>query len=305
MKRVLITGAGSYLGESIAAELTIPNSELRTPNSEAELSTPSSEFRIPNFEVETLDMQNENWEQTSFTGFDAILHVAGIAHQQEGSQHAEIYYRVNRDLAVRVAEKAKAEGVKQFVFFSSMSVYGISTGHITAETPEQPNTHYGRSKLMAEQMITPLGDEQFQVAVLRPPMIYGKSCRGNYPRLSRMVQKLPMLPKVRNERSMLYIGHLCAFIRRLVESGQGGCYFPQNREYVSTDELVRQIALAHGKDLWQPIGFGWLINLLAKHINALSKVFGSLTYDRGMSRAFSQEDELSFAQTIRLTEDGS
>ena len=284
MKRVLITGAGSYLGENIAAAL------MKEPE---------------DFLVETLDMQQATWKNVSFSGFDAVIHVAGIAHQRETKENAEYYYRINRDLAYDTAEKAKAEGIGQFVFFSSMSVYGITSGRITAGTPENPKTHYGKSKLLAEEAIARLSDGSFRVAILRPPMIYGRGCRGNYPRLSRMVQKLPLFPQVKNERSMLYIGGLCTFVAQLVQSGRGGLFFPQNCEYVSTDELARQIALARGKKLWQPKGAGWLIRLLAKRVGTLGKVFGTLTYDREMSQDFADPAEVPFAETIRLTEGGA
>ena len=71
--------------------------------------------------------------------------------------------------------------------------------------------------------------------------------RGNYPRLSALAQSLPLFPRVQNERSMLYIDTLCAFVERLADSGAGGLYFPQNREYVSTCAMVREIAACHGR----------------------------------------------------------
>lgn len=281
MKRILITGAGSYIGTHLEAALS---------------AAPDA------FVAQTLDVRGTVWESFDLSGFDAVVHVAGIAHQIEKPENEQSYYAVNRDLAVRVAERAKAAGVKQFVLFSSMSVYGLVLGRITEETPLAPNTYYGKSKLMAEEAIRAMEGNGFQVAVLRPPMIYGKGCRGNYPRLAAMVQRLPVFPKVNNERSMLYIGILCQFMRALLKSGEGGLFFPQNREYVSTDELARQVALVHGKRLWQPRGFGWLIRLLSGRISLLGKVFGTLTYDKAMSRAFPDTEEMDFAATIRETE---
>ena len=102
------------------------------------------------------------------------------------------------------------------------------------------------------------------MAVLRPPMIYGKGCRGNYQSLRRLILKTPMFPRCGNQRSMLYVGNLCLFMGRLLESGQGGFVFPQNREYVSTDGLAREIAKANGKKLWQPKGFGGLLWALGR-----------------------------------------
>lgn len=277
MKNVLITGAGSYLGMHIAAEL-----------------------EPAGMRVNTLDM-HEPLPEAAFVGWDTVIHVAGIVHRQETESNMRLYDQVNRELAVQTAMQAKAQGVRQFIFFSSMSVYGMTVGHITAQTAPAPNTAYGLSKWAAEQALAALNDDGFQVAVLRPPMIYGKGCRGNYPRLRALALRTPVFPKAGNARSMLYIGHLCAFVRGLVQSGEGGLFFPQNREYVSTDALVMEIAKANHHRLWQPRGLGGLLRLLSGKISLFGKVFGSLTYDHSMSESI--PGELDFARTIAMTEE--
>ena len=279
MKHVLITGSGSYIGSSIAAFL------------------PSDRYSVRELDVRS------GLDETAFAGQDAVIHVAGIAHQKETPENAPLYHQVNCDLAVRAAKAAKASGVKQFIFFSSMSVYGLVTGCITADTKPAPNTHYGRSKWEAEQQLAELADDSFRIAVLRPPMIYGRGCRGNYPRLAGFARKLPFFPKVSNQRSMLYIETLCAFTEKLLESGEGGLYFPQNREYINTTDMVQAIARCHGKTLPAVPGFGWLIRLAAGRVSVLGKVFGTLTYAMEMSTAFQDAGQLSFAETIRRTEE--
>lgn len=279
MIRVLITGENSYIGTHIEAQLA---------------SEPAC------FQVSTRDMRDD-WSR-DFSDFDAVVHVAGIAHQKENEDNAQLYYEVNRDLAVQAAKAAKESGVSQFVFLSSMSVFGMTCGRITMDTKPAPTTHYGKSKLEAEEALQALADDGFHMAVLRPPMIYGANCKGNYPRLSRLAQRLPVFPSVSNERSMLYIGTLAVFISQLLKSGEGGCYHPQNNEYVSTDALVRQIAAVHHKRIWQPKGLGWLLAALCRYVGIAGKVFGTLTYDQAMSEAFRDRHELTFAQTIALTE---
>lgn len=281
MTRLLITGAGSYIGGAVAAYWQ----------------------QATGRDARTVDVRGEDWKQVSFQGYDALLHVAGIAHRREAPGSAQEYYAVNRDLAVAVARKAKAQGVKQFIFLSSMSVYGLTTGHITAQSVPAPDTHYGKSKLQAEEALWPLAEEGFAVAVLRPPMIYGKGCRGNYPRLSALVRKAPFFPSVGNRRSLLYMDCLSAFLVRLIHSGRGGLFFPQNREYVGTDDLVREIARAQGRKIWQPKGLGWLLGLLAPEVKTVGKLFGSLTYDLALSQEFAQEGQMDFAETIRRTEE--
>ena len=282
MTHVLITGAGSYIGMHIARQLALSPER---------------------FTVRELDLQG-SFSAADFAGVDAVVHVAGIAHQKETAQNAPLYQQVNCDLALQTAQLAKAQGVKQFVFFSSMSVYGLTTGRITADTPPRPTTHYGSSKLAAEEALAALQDGSFRIAVLRPPMIYGRGCRGNSPRLAALACSLPCFPKGKNERSMLYIGTLCAFVQRLLESGEGGLYFPQNSAYVNTGDMVRRIAACHGRKLRLVPGFGWLLDAAAKRVGVAGKVFGTLTYDQRMSAAFRDEAELSFDETIRRTEVG-
>lgn len=280
MIRVCITGAGSYIGTNIALHLA------RKPEA---------------FQVAELDVSRP-WDRELLKGFDAVIHVAGIAHQKETDENRSLYTAVNRDLALEVAAAAKEAGVRQFVFFSSMSVYGLTTGHITADTRPAPNTAYGLSKWEAEQGLSALEDDSFRVAVLRPPMIYGKACRGNYPRLSALARSLPLFPRVNNQRSMLYTGTLCSFVETLLEEGCGGLYFPQNKDYVNTTALVKAVARCHRKRIWAVPGFGWLLRLLEGRIALVGKVFGSLTYDQRMSDAFRPADELDFAATIVETE---
>ena len=157
MKKILITGAGSYIGTSFEAYL--------------------SERFPDDYEVETVDMTDPAWRDKSFAGYDVVYHVAGIAHSDTGKippQKEALYRSVNTDLTVEVAKKAKADGVGQFIFMSSAIVYGDSgkigrAKVIEKDTPPAPANCYGDSKLQAERGILPLSDERFRVCVLRPP----------------------------------------------------------------------------------------------------------------------------------------
>lgn len=175
MKRVLITGAGSYVGGWVRKRL---------------------EQEPERFYVEELDVQDDAWKSFDFSGFDSVFHVAGIAHVSTDPSMEGLYYQVNRDLAVEVGKRAKAAGVRQLVFMSSSIVYGDSSsrdeGPITRETPANPANFYGRSKLEAEEGLHRLADDQFNVAILRCPMIYGPGCKGNFPTLAKIARKLPV-----------------------------------------------------------------------------------------------------------------
>ena len=270
MKKILITGANSYIGVSFENYMKQWADE---------------------YSVDTVDMIDGTWREKDFGGYDAVFHVAGIAHSDNGKISVEkekLYYAVNTDLTVETAKKAKADGAKQFIFMSSAIVYGESapigkTKIITRDTPTSPANCYGDSKVQAEKGILPLNDDTFKVVILRPPMIYGKGSKGNYPTLAKMALKMPVFPYVKNERSMLYIGNLCEFIRLMIVNGEQGIFWPQNGEYSNTAELVRMIAAAHGKKVGLVKGFGWALKVMSPFTGLVNKAFGSLSYDMGLS----------------------
>ena len=195
----------------------------------------------------------------------------------------------------------------QFIFMSSAIVYGESAPIgkdklITKDTPVSPANCYGDSKVQAENGIRPLNGENFKVVILRPPMIYGKGSKGNYPLLAKLALKTPIFPYVKNERSMLYIENLCEFVRLMVENGESGTFWPQNAEYSNTSELVKMIAEAHGKRVRLVKGFGWALKLMSHVTPVVNKAFGSLRYDVGMSGKTADYDRFSLKQSIEISE---
>lgn len=271
MKKILITGAGSYIGGAVEAHLA------RWPEE---------------YQVNTLSVRGEAWKDTSFQGYDAVLHVAGIVHQKKTKDdpaYRDLYRQVNVDLAVETARKAKAEGVGQFLFMSSESVYGLSAPLgkkvvITRDTPLRPVDNYGASKAQAEAELGKLAGENFRLAILRPPIVYGKGCRGNYVTMTKLAQKLPVFPKVDNQRSMVYMENLAELIRLLIDDRAAGIFCPQNNEYANTSDMVSQIAHAHGRNLILVGGMAWALKLLGRLTPMVDKAFGSLCYDRDLSR---------------------
>ncbi len=258
MKKVLITGANSYIGTSFENHIKENYNEEYT--------------------VHTIDMLDEGWREKSFEGYDSVVHVAGIAHQKETKQNAQSYYKVNKELAVEVAKKAKSQGVRQFVFLSTMSVYGINEGVITKETAPAPKNHYGISKWQAEQEIELLADKEFKVCILRPPMVYGKGCKGNFQLVAKLVKKSPVFPKIKNQRSMIHINNLNSFIELAIRNELNGLYFPQNREYVSTCAMAKGIAGALNKKIVFDVITGCAVALLRLRLSIAKKAFGSLIY---------------------------
>lgn len=258
MKKILIAGANSYIGMSFENYI-----KKNYPD---------------DYEVDTVDMIDGTWRDKDFSGYDAVFHVAGIAHQKETKENAPIYYKVNRDLAIETAQKAKNEGVSHFVFLSSMSVYGMETGIITKETVPNPKTNYGISKWQAEQGLSSLTSDDFKVAVIRPPMVYGEGCKGNYQFLTKVVKKSPIFPRVNNQRSMIHIDNLVSFVKMIIDEQVEGVYCPQNREYVKTVEMAASIAKKLNKKIYFTYLGGFAVIVFRPFMGILKKAFGSLIY---------------------------
>ena len=284
MKRVLITGKGSYIGTHFRDEL------LKYPEK---------------YEVEELEMRNDEWRNHDFSSYDVVYHVAGLAHSTPDESQRELYYRVNTELAYETAKKAKENGVKQFIFMSSIIVYGSGKiGEdrvITKETPLTPDNFYGNSKKQAEIKIRPLEDDNFKVVIVRPPMIYGPNSKGNYPLMAKFARKTPLFPTLRNQRSMLYLGNLIEFIRLMIDNEESGIYLPQNREYVSSVEMIKEIVKIHNHKIWFTGIFNPFIKLFNKQ-TYINKVFGNLTIDKELSKYKEDYNRYSFEESIQLTE---
>lgn len=273
-KRILIMGSGSYIGGAVKTYL---------------------ESDSPLYIVEEKDTIGLVPEPGMFKGYDVVFHVAGIAHMKETAENRPAYFKINRDLTVDIAKAAKAAGVGQFITLSSMSVYGILMGRIDRATVPRPVTAYGASKLSADETLKRLADADFKVAVLRPPMVYGKGCRGNYQLLRNFAVKSFVFPDIRNQRSMIYIGNLCEFVKRVIDCESSGLFFPQNREYVSTTEMVSLIAQSNGKKIKTTRIFNPLLRVIP--LTILKKIFGDLTYEKVHTVG-----KYRFQESIRLTE---
>ena len=284
MKRILVTGENSYIGTSFENWLA---------------NYPDT------YKVDTISVRGSSWKEKDFSGYDVVFHVAGIAHVSADPRLEEQYYQVNRDLTIETAKKAKADGVKQFVFMSSIIVYGDSSSDrqvIDKNTAPKPSNFYGDSKLQAEEGILALKSDDFKVVVLRPPMIYGKGSKGNYPKLAKGARKLPFFPDIDNQRSMLHIENLCEFVRIIIDNEECGLFFPQNAEYVKTSEMVRLIAEVHGRKIRLTKVFNPLLRLMGRRMELINKVFGNLVYDQTISEYTVDYRIRDLKESIELTE---
>lgn len=283
MIRVLITGAGSYVGESVRKYI---------------LNTSPGQF-----EIDAVDTMGDNWKKADYSLYDVVFHVAGIAHVNADPKMEALYYKVNRDLTIEVARYAKDAGVKQFIFMSSQIVFhesqSLKSEIITKDTKENPNGFYGDSKWQAEKGLHELESDGFKVCILRPCMIYGPNAKGNFPRLAKLACKTPVFPCWHNKRSMLYIDNLAEFVKQVIIRGMRGTFYPQNRELADTVEIIRFFAKACGHNIWitkmlNP--FVWLGSFVLQPIN---KMFATYYYDSEMSKAEFDYQLVSFEDSLK------
>ena len=277
-RRVVITGAGSYIGDSFKSY---------------------AEAHYPALHIDVVDMLDPDWRDVDFSEYDIVYHVAGIAHADVGNvsdETKEKYYAINTDLAVEVCEKAKNDGASAFVFMSSMIIYGDSAPYGTSRivdefTVPSPANFYGDSKLQADVAVRELADSDFSVIVIRPPMIYGQGSKGNYPKLAKLAKVIPVFPAADNRRSMLYIDNLCEFLCQVMLTKKvkrnSIVLVPQNNEWTETSQMVKEIAGINGNKvrmlrILKP--FVFIGSKIPGKIGGLvNKVFGNSCYSHSLS----------------------
>lgn len=272
--KVLIIGEHSYIGNSFKQYIE----NCKNNGLQSNMNSKISGQEIIKWQVDTVGASNREWKQIDFSSYNVILHVAAIVHQKESPDKQQLYIDVNEKLPVEIARKAREAGVGQFIFLSTMAVYGDVEGAITEKTPLNPVTMYGKTKLEAEQRLQELVTNQFKVTVLRPPMVYGDNCPGNYTRLKEMAKVLPIFPDIDNKRSMIHIDNLSRCIADVIEKGDTGNFHPQDKQLVKTTDLYIKLRKDMGKKTYTTKLFNWLVILLKGKVGSINKLFGSCYY---------------------------
>ena len=248
-------------------------------------------------------MLKDTWRDTDFSQYDVVYHVAGIAHVNAKASMEALYYKVNRDLTIEVAQIAKKAGVKQFIFMSSMIVFhesrSLKPEMITSDTLPCPNGFYGDSKLQAEKGLHELECDTFKVCILRPPMIYGPNSKGNFPRLIKLAAKTPIFPDFHNQRSMLYIDNLAEFVLQAVNRQLSGTFYPQNRELSDTVEIIRYFAKAQHHTVYFAKWLNPFVRLASHFLQPINKMFGTYYYAPEMSKMPFDYQITSFEESLK------
>lgn len=279
MKKILITGNNGYIGKSFIDY---------------------AKNNYPNYEIDTINLRDSKWINSNFSNYEIVLHLAGIAHVSRKKEDKEIYYKINRDLTLSIAEKAKNEGVKRFIFMSSIIVYGSKNKLIHAETVENPDDFYGDSKLQAEKLLQKIENNNFRISIIRSPMVYGPGSKGNFNKLVKLAKITPIFPNFANKRSMIYIYNLNQVIAGVINEEIGGIIYPQNNEYSSTTEIVKIINDKTSRKVFFTKFFNPFIKILLP-FKTINKLFGDLYYSEeliNVKRFVSVEFEKSIEESI-------
>lgn len=285
MRSVLILGENSFIGGALERRLAA---------------------FVGRYRVRALGMHGEAWQAFDFSGFDCAVHVAGIAHVSPKPQMTPLYEAVNRDLALACARRCKQAGVRQFIFLSSANVFGQAAcaGQerlIAPDTPPAPANAYGRTKLEAEQGLRALEDEHFRVAVLRPMMVFGAGCRGNYRLLSALARRAFIFPAFGGLRGAVYIEDLAELMRRIIDAGAGGTYHPQTLAATAA-QFACAVAAAHGRRLRLTRAFNPLLRLLGRR-GVLRRAFGGFCYRADMAARGDADGAPDLLMCVQRTED--
>lgn len=287
MKKILITGAGSYVGSCVQNYLLAKGG----------------------YKIDTVDTMGDNWRNADYSQYEVVFHVAGIAHVNANPKMEPLYYKVNRDLTIEIARHAKAAGVKQYIFMSSQIVFhesrSLKPEVLTIDSRENPNGFYGDSKWQAEKGLKALEDETFKVCILRPPMIYGPNSKGNFQRLIKLARKIPVFPNWHNKRSMCYIDNLAEFVHQCVQRELRGTFYPQNREQSDTVEIIRFFAKDAGHNVWITCLLNPVVWLGSFVLQPINKMFATYYYDPAMSSYDFEYQLVSLEESLKRIVDSN
>lgn len=276
--KILIYGVGSYIGNHYQDVLIIRGHNVIMVNA----------LKVKPVDVDYADV-------------DVVIDVAGIAHIKITSKLEDLFYQVNTKLAIDLCKESKSHGVKQFIYMSSMNVYGDTQERIYTQEQEAPCNFYGKSKLLADRGIQAMATDDFRVVSIRPPVVYGKGCKGNFMQLVKLAKYFPVFPYFKNTKSLIYIDNLCRFVCEVIDNRDSGVFHPQNITHTSIVEIIKEVRMAMGKKTLIVHGLGWIVKLLMKISHKAKRAFADDYYDLFFSsyRENTYNKNVDFGQTIK------
>lgn len=262
MTKVLLVGENSYIGNNFL-----------------------NDFK-DKFNISVFDAKSKSLDEDVFKDIDVVIHLAGIAHVSTDKKLDDLYFAVNRDLAIKSCDVAKKAGVKQFIFMSSMIIYGkdykIGKPYIINEkTSPNPANAYGQSKLDADLYIQKQSSDRFKTVVIRTPMVYGDNCKGNIPRLKKLALKLPVLPSIHNQRSVIEVHNLTKFFCSAITNKYSGVFYPQDPMYFDSTNFMVAYRKENNKKSRESKFMKFLVKVGSLFIGSFKKMYSTKIYDIG------------------------
>lgn len=278
VKRVLITGLNSYVG--------------------TEFKKFVENLYYESIIVNTISVKGDDWLNHDFSKYDVIFHVAGIVHSKKHDKST--YFKVNSELSESIAKKAKINGVGQFIYMSTFSVYGKNHGNLNKSSTCSPKDSYGLSKYEGELKLQKLEDEKFKIVIVRSPMIYGPNSPGNYSTLRKFAVRTPIFIQSNNVRSMIFIGVLNNFIAQIIINEEQGVFVPQNIEFVQVSQMIKYISLFNNNKIYF-IYIPKIIFDFSMRFKIFQKIFGELKYESSLNEQ-KYIINMSLEESIKITE---
>lgn len=238
------------------------------------------------YAIKTFSFLKDDINSVNCEDIDVVFHLSALVHQMGGAS-ADEYERVNVIQTLELANKAKLNGVKHFVFMSTIKVYGEETlSRYCENTKCVPEDDYGKSKLKAEKLLLELESENFKVSIIRTPIVYGYGVKANIKNLVNLVNKVSVLPfaNIQNKRSMVYIGNLCHMINEIIIQQKSGIFLASDDEPLSTSRLIDLIAKNLDKKIYLikiPF-FDSLLKLVKPSFH--KRLYGSLEVDNTITK---------------------
>ena len=267
---ILLTGSSGFIGSSFIKEY-------------------HSQMKINSF-----SFLKDSLNSLKLNGIDCIVHSGALVHQMNKEPSYEEFYESNVNQTLQLAIKAKKNNVRQFIFISTVKVFGEESNEIYNEnSPTKPKDNYGITKKIAEEKLMNLEDKNFKVAILRLPLVFGPGVKANFRSLINLVKKFKILPlgSINNKRSLVFVGNVGQYIFQIIKLNVRGIFIANENENFSTSELIHQIANALDKKV---ILFSFPL------LNQSLKIFKPKYYQR-LFKSFEIDNSLS-KKTLKIKE---
>jgi len=247
LNRVLVTGGSGFIGNKLTKYLAEMKVLVRT----------LSRKNQSNYETVVCDLQFDMIPDDALDDVDTVFHLAGFAHDlRDASKIVDLYYKVNVDATVQLAELAVKNGVKRFIFVSSVKAGGISTPKkcINENDQSNPEDIYGKTKREAELALLKIGKESgMHVSIIRPSLVYGPNAKGNLKLMLLGIKNgwFPPLPETGNRRSMIHVDDLVRAILLVAKDkrANGEIFIATDGTSYSSREIYNAMCSVAGKSI--------------------------------------------------------